>query len=238
MTNDEGQVVLECRSMGAQRGKLEVAWGVELTLRAGEVVALLGANGAGKTSTVEGIAGLVRTTGEVLLGNLRIDSLRTFQRARRGLALVPEDRGLFGDLNVEDNLLLGASVHGARSSDINDVLDIFPTLKTRLRQRSSTLSGGEQQMLAIGRAMAAKPHVLIVDEPTQGLAPRIYDDIIAALGAIKARGVAVLLVEQNIEFASRIADRYLVMSGGQIVSSGDRQGLKQDGELFAHFFHG
>jgi branched-chain amino acid transport system ATP-binding protein len=232
--------VLRTRGLSALRGPLEVSWDVELDISAGEVVALLGPNGAGKTSTVEGIAGLTRTRGEVELDGARIDGLAAFVRARRGLALVPEDRGLFGGLSVEDNIRLGASLPRAGDGDaaIAFVVELFPALGERLRQRAGTLSGGEQQMLAIGRAMAARPVALLIDEPTQGIAPRIYDVILSALATARDRGLAVVLVEQNVEFAARIADRYLIMSGGRIVSSGDRKDLHGGEELFAQFLAG
>ena len=234
-----GAAALRCRELSPRYGSITVAREIDLDVHAGEVVALLGPNGAGKSSTVECIAGRVDGPGEVEVAGHRVDGLPAFRRARAGLALVPENRGLFPDLTVADNLRLGAALdrHGAAS--IERAVDLFPVLRDRWAQQAGTLSGGEQQMLAIARAIVAAPSVLVLDEPTQGLAPRIYDLIIAALEILREQGLAVLLVEQNVGFAARIADRFCVISAGRLVDSGPGERLVRDGDaLFETFMAG
>ncbi len=239
MSDVVGPEALRCRGLSPRYGSITVAREIDLDVRAGEVVALLGPNGAGKSSTVECIAGRVDGAGEVEVAGRRVDGLPAFRRARAGLALVPENRGLFPDLTVADNLRLGAALdrHGAAS--IERAMDLFPVLRDRWAQQAGTLSGGEQQMLAIARAIVAAPSVLVLDEPTQGLAPRIYDLIIAALEILREQGLAVLLVEQNVGFAARIADRFCVMSAGRLVDRGPGERLVRDGDaLFETFMAG
>jgi branched-chain amino acid transport system ATP-binding protein len=234
-TTSDGLVV---RGLSPRHGALTVAWDVDLDTQPGEVVALLGPNGAGKTSIVDCIAGLVAGAGEVHVAGQRLDGMPAHRRARHRLAVVPEDRGLFGDLSVLDNLLLGREISAGRGLSLDEVLSLFPVLGDRRQQHAGTLSGGEQQMLAVARAILADPVALIIDEPTQGLAPKIYDTLIHALGRLKQTGMAVLLVEQNVGFAAAIADRYLVMSGGRIVETGTSDRLTDGERLFEQFIAG
>lgn len=229
---------LTVRGLSPRHGALTVAWDIDLDAQPGEVVALLGPNGAGKTSTVDCIAGLVAGAGLVTVAGQRLDGMPAHRRARHRLAVVPEDRGLFGDLSVLDNLLLGLEAGDGLGLTVDDVLGLFPVLADRRQQHAGTLSGGEQQMLAVARAILANPVALIIDEPTQGLAPKIYETLINALGHLRERGMAVLLVEQNVGFAASIADRYLVMSGGRIVETGSSDRLTDGERLFEQFIAG
>ena len=239
MSDVASAAALRCRGLAPRYGTITVAREIDLDVHAGEVVALLGPNGAGKSSIVECIAGRVDGPGEVAVAGTRVERLSAFRRARAGVALVPENRGLFPELSVADNLRLGAALDRHDAASIDGALDLFPVLRERWGQHAGTLSGGEQQMLAIARAIVAAPSVLILDEPTQGLAPRIYDLIIAALEVLRGRGLAVLLVEQNVGFAARIADRFLVMSAGRLVDGGPGERLVRDGDaLFETFMAG
>ncbi|MGK5114647.1 MULTISPECIES: ABC transporter ATP-binding protein [unclassified Geodermatophilus] len=230
------EAALSCRGVSPRYGSITVARDVDLELAPGEVLALLGPNGAGKSSVVECLAGRVAGRGEVTVGGRRVDRLPAFRRARAGLALVPENRGLFPDLSVADNLRLGGMLDRSGASSIDAALELFPVLRNRWTQPAGTLSGGEQQMLAIARAIVAAPTVLVLDEPTQGLAPRIYDVIVAALEVLRDRGLAVLLVEQNVGFAAEIADRYCVMSAGRMVDIGPGSRLRGDADALFELF--
>lgn len=216
-------------------GHLQVAWDVSIQVSPGEVVALLGPNGAGKTSICEYMAGRIGGTGQVLVAGKNLQNHPAHRRAASGLALVPEDRGLFADLTVGDNLQLGAQLS---DGSIEPAIEMFPILGKRLKQHAGTLSGGEQQMLAVARAILAKPAVLIIDEPTQGLAPKIYETLIDAMRVLRERHMAILLVEQNVGFAAAIADRYYIMSGGRIVSEGGNDDLQDNDGLFEYFISG
>lgn len=234
-----GVVAFRCRDLSPRYGSITVGRGVSFDVCAGEVVALLGPNGAGKSSTVECSAGRVDGPGEVEVAGHRVDGLPAFRRARAGLALVPENRGLFPDLTVADNLRLGAGLDRHGDSSIDEAMDLFPVVRDRWAQQAGTLSGGEQQMLAIARAIVTAPTVLLLDEPTQGLAPKIYDTIIVALQTLRSQGLAVLLVEQNVGFAAEIADRFLVMSAGRLVDSGPGERLRENADdLFEAFMAG
>jgi branched-chain amino acid transport system ATP-binding protein len=218
---------LRVADLRAAYGKIEVTHGVGFAVDRGEILAVLGPNGAGKSSLVSCIAGLVRGSGAIEFEGERIDSLSAPARALRGLALVPEHRGIFGAMNVEENLALGSRMAPrARREEAREVvLDMFPILRERLEQPAGMLSGGEQQMLAVARAMAGLPRVLILDEPTQGLAPRLFGVLIEALRAGAEDGLAIVLVEQNHSFTAKAADRCLVLAGGKVVHEGGAQAL-------------
>jgi branched-chain amino acid transport system ATP-binding protein len=181
------------------------------------------------------MAGRIGGSGQVYVAGQDLQDLPAHRRVASGLALVPEDRGLFSDLTVGDNLQLGAQLS---DGSIEPAVEMFPILGKRLKQQAGTLSGGEQQMLAVARAILAKPAVLIIDEPTQGLAPKIYETLIDAMRVLRGRDMAVLLVEQNVGFAAAIADRYYIMSGGRIVSEGGNDDLHDSNKLFEHFISG
>ena len=221
----EPEVLLEVQDIDVYYGDLQAVRGVSLAVRRGEVVALVGANGAGKTTTLRAISGSVPCRrGSIRFGGRRLNSLRPHAIARMGIAHVPEGRRLFPMLTVWENLLLGACTPEAkaelRSSTLDFIYSLFPRLKERHHQLAGTLSGGEQQMLAIGRALAMKPRLLMLDEPSLGLAPYLVQAIFQALRVINQQGVTILLVEQNVRQALRLADRAYVLENGRVALAG------------------
>ncbi len=215
--------MLELDGLSASYGGLPALHGVSLAVGQGEIVAVVGANGAGKSTLLKSVAGQVTTRGAIRFEGQDIRRLPTHRIARLGLNLVPEGRRLFPRLSVEANLRLGAYARRGdpdRFKPMQLVFELFPRLAERLAQRAETLSGGEQQMLAIGRALMTQPRLLMLDEPSQGIMPRLVDDILAAIGRIRDLGVTVLLVEQRLAEAFAIADRAYVLQTGRIVISG------------------
>jgi branched-chain amino acid transport system ATP-binding protein len=230
--------MLRLRNVDAGYGKLSVLRRVTLHVGAGEIVTLVGANGAGKTTLLGTVAGLVRPrAGQITFGGEAVGRLRPERIVAKGCSLVPEGRQVFATLPVRDNLLLGAHVQLARgrkeevSADLDRVYGLFPVLKARDRQLAGTLSGGEQQMLAIGRALMARPKLLMLDEPSMGLAPLVVKEIFAIVSRIRAEGMTVLLVEQNARSALRIADRGYVLETGRIVLQGTAEELLQNRDV-------
>ena len=226
--------MIEVTDLDVSYGKIQALRRVSLRVAPGEIVALLGANGAGKTTLVKAVCGLLpKQAGAVRLGGEDITRLQTAEIARRGLALVPDGRRLFGPLPVLDNLMLGAYVRLARlrpddvEADLKAVFALFPRLAERRRQAAGTLSGGEQQMLAIGRALMARPRVILLDEPSIGLAPLIVREIFQVIRSLKARGLTVLLVEQNARMGLRVADRAYVMELGRVTAEGPAAALRE-----------
>ncbi|ASI69751.1 ABC transporter ATP-binding protein [Diaphorobacter nitroreducens] len=210
------KTLLSVESVHAHYGKSHVLQGVSLHVGDGELVTLLGRNGAGKTTTLKTIAGVMAPTqGQVRFSGEPMHQLATHLVAQRGICLVPEHRGIFKLLTVEENLLLGQRKHSPWQ--LPDVYRIFPRLKERRANGGGQLSGGEQQMLAIGRALMNAPRLLMLDEPVEGLAPVIVEEIVAQLQTIKAAGVSILLVEQNLEVCTQLADRHYVIEQGAIV---------------------
>ena len=203
-------------------GGLPALHGVSLEVKRGEIVALVGANGAGKSTLLRAIAGLLRPgSGRIDLDGRRIDGRPAHEIVRSGIAYVPEGRHLFGRLTVLDNLLLGAFIHrDGRVQALEEVTSLFPVLKDRARQLAGTLSGGEQQMLAIARGLMSRPRVLLLDEPSLGIAPRLVTRIYEALAAINRAGLTLLLVEQNVRAALACASRAYVLQTGRIVREG------------------
>jgi len=225
--------MLEVRDLQVAYGDQQVLWGVSLEVREGEVVAVVGPNGAGKTTTLLTIAGLLRPRGgQVAFLGSRIDGLPPQAIVERGLALVPEGRRLFGTMTVRENLLLGGylpRVRPQRAARLAEVMDLFPVLADRRHQRAATLSGGEQQMLAIARALVARPRLLLLDEPSLGLAPRLVRRVFSLIREIAGGGVTVVVVEQNVFQVLEHADRAYVMSNGRVTASGPaRELLAQD----------
>jgi branched-chain amino acid transport system ATP-binding protein len=209
--------LLEVRDLHAWYGESHVLHGVDLEIRAGETVTLLGRNGAGKTTSLKSVMGIVgRRRGSVRLEGRELIGLPSNQIARLGLAFCPEERGIFASLTVEENLLLPPVVRSG-GLGLEAIYEMFPNLKERLRAGGTTLSGGEQQMLAIGRILRTGARLLLLDEPTEGLAPVIVQQIGATLRRLKQEGFTVLLVEQNFRFAATVADRYYVMEHGRVV---------------------
>ena len=213
--------MLEVNGLKVSYGGINAVKGVDLEVKAGELVTLIGANGAGKTTTLKALAGLLRpAAGRIHYNGDDITALPAFQLVRRGLALVPEGRGVFGRLTVEENLAMGAYSRRDRANvaaDYDRVYELFPRLAERRRQLAGTLSGGEQQMLAMGRALMSRPRLLLLDEPSMGLAPLMVQKIFETIRRIAAEGVTLLLVEQNAKLALEVCHRGYVMESGSIV---------------------
>ncbi len=218
-------------------GKVEAVRAVSLDVNAGEIVTIIGANGAGKTTLLNAIMGILPLNGGVTFRNKQIGRLEIEDRVAAGLSIVPEHRELFGTMTVEDNLLLGAFRTGRAkaATDIERVNALFPRLKERRKQLAGTLSGGEQQMLAMGRALMGEPKLLMLDEPSLGLAPLIVADIFRTIGELRRAGVSVLLVEQNARAALAVADRAYVMELGEFVMSGSAQEIGEDKRVAASY---
>ncbi|HQS59496.1 MAG: branched-chain amino acid ABC transporter ATP-binding protein [Gallionellales bacterium 35-53-114] len=225
-------------------GTSEVLQGASLEVQAGKVVALIGANGAGKTTTMRAISGMIKPAqGRVLLNGKPVQGYGAARIAKLGLAHAPEGRKVFGPLSVEDNLLLGAYNHlpmffGFRSKaahDLEKVYDIFPRLRDRKQQSAGTLSGGEQQMLAIGRALMANPKVILLDEPSMGLAPVIVQEVFNIIRRLKEAGTTLLLVEQFAKSALEVADYAYVMEHGRIALSGTPAELHKNERMLAAY---
>jgi branched-chain amino acid transport system ATP-binding protein len=227
--------LLELEEVVSGYGASEVLHRVNLQVNEGETVCLLGSNAAGKTTTLRTILGMVRTRqGEVRLRGERIDGLTTPEIVARALTMVPENRRLFSKMSVKENLEIGANLREDKAeiiSDMERVFTLFPRLKERLAQRGGTLSGGEQQMLAIGRALMAKPSLLLMDEPSMGLAPILVEQVFETIKAINDQGVTILLVEQNANVALAIADRGYVIQTGRIVMQDQAKALLANPEL-------
>jgi len=224
--------LLEARGLHAGYGQTKVLHGLDFAVEQGRTTTLLGANGAGKTTTLRAICGLIRPTGEVRLADKRIDREPAEEIVRRGVGHVPDGRGTLMELTVEENLRLGAYTRRDRNgvkADFERMFGYFPRLKERYRQQAGTLSGGEQQMLAIARALLVKPRLLLLDEPSFGLAPLIVADIFNILRRIRAdEGVSILLVEQNSSVALDFADHAYLLETGRIVVSGPAADLRKD----------
>lgn len=230
--------LLAGRSLGASYGRIQVVFDVDLELRSGELLGLLGPNGAGKSSLLGALAGLVRGDGDLELRGKPLRSLPAHQRAAHGLAFVPERRrNIFSSMTVRENLALGLrlSQPHRRAAIIDRILQLFPILHERMEATAGMLSGGEQQMLAIGMALGKEPSVLILDEPSQGLAPVVLDVLQRTLETLKREGLALLVAEQNLAFAAKISDRYVVLSHGAIAASGGKEDLKERGALLAAY---
>jgi branched-chain amino acid transport system ATP-binding protein len=225
-------LILEARGLTAFYGPLQALFGIDIMVEDGGVTALLGANGAGKTTALRAISGLVRREGEILFRGKPIGGLSTESIARLGVAHVPDGRGTFGDLTVEENLRLGAYVRSDRArtaEDFDRVFGYFPRLYERRRQQAGTLSGGEQQMLAISRALLMRPHLLMLDEPSFGLAPLVVAEIFRILAAInRDEGVSILLVEQNASLALDLADHAVLIETGRTALSGASEAIRVD----------
>jgi branched-chain amino acid transport system ATP-binding protein len=224
--------LLALEQLQVSYGGIRAVKGVDLAVEAGELVCLIGANGAGKTTTLRAVTGLVRAAaGRIMYDGADIARLRVHQIARRGLALVPEGRGVFPQLTIEENLAMGAyprSDAGAVAADVERAFALFPRLKERRRQTAGTLSGGEQQMLAISRALMSRPKLLLLDEPSMGLAPLMVEKIFEVIRAIAAEGVTMLLVEQNARLALEVSHRGYVLEGGLVAFTGPAATLLHD----------
>jgi branched-chain amino acid transport system ATP-binding protein len=216
-----GEPVLELRNVSTHYGLVAVLRNVDIQIYAGEMVCLLGGNASGKTTTLKTILGYVTPSeGEVRLGGEPVSGLTTTEVVRRGISMVPENRRLFGNMTVAENLELGAYQRTDRAAieeDRERVLETFPRVRERLKQKAGTLSGGEQQMVAMGRALMASPKVLLMDEPSMGLAPILVDQVFGIIERIRALGTTIFVVEQNANMALSIADRGYVIQTGEVV---------------------
>jgi branched-chain amino acid transport system ATP-binding protein len=211
------EALLSVRGLNAWYGESHVLHGVDLEVRRGELITLVGRNGAGKTTTLKSIMGMIiKRSGSVALEGQETIALPSYRIARHGIALCPEERGIFASLDVEENLLLPPRVREG-GLNVKQVFELFPNLRERLRSQGTKLSGGEQQMLAIGRILRTGARLLLLDEPTEGLAPVIVQQIGASIRRLKTEGFTILLVEQNLRFAGTVADRHYVMEGGKVI---------------------
>ena len=224
-------------------GNIQALRGVNIKVNSGEIVALIGSNGAGKSTLLMTVSGVNKAaSGEIIFDNKNIENLPPHDIVNMGISQVPEGRRIFARLTVEDNLRLGASSNEKGKNfdqDVKDVYDLFPVLKNRLTQRGGTLSGGEQQMLAIGRAMMAKPKMLLLDEPSLGIAPKLVNQIFLAIKNInKEKDVTIFLVEQNAKKALELADRGYVLVNGNVTIEGTGQELLKNKDIQAAYLEG
>jgi branched-chain amino acid transport system ATP-binding protein len=223
---------LQTQDLEVDYGGIRAVKGVDLTVKYNELVCLIGANGAGKTTTLKSLCGMLRPSrGEILYEGRAITGKRSYELVRRGISLVPEGRGIFGRLTVEENLMIGAYTrrdHTGIRSDLENIYSLFPRLLERRTQQAGTLSGGEQQMLAIGRALMSRPRLLLLDEPSMGLAPMLVKKIFETIKRIAEEGVTILLVEQNAKLALAISHRGYVMESGKITLSDNADVLLKD----------
>ena len=223
--------MLEVKDIHSYYGKSHILHGVSLELKQGEMVCLLGRNGVGKSTTLKSIMGIVcPTQGSILFDGQELAGSQPYQVARLGVGYVPEDRRIFRSLTVHENLLMG--IQRAKNTDspergwsIDKIYGIFPNLRERSSNKGSHLSGGEQQMLTVARTLMGNPKLILVDEPTEGLAPLIVRDVLEMLSAVRTSGVTVLMVEQNFKAAIKVADRFYIMAKGQMVFEGDTTAL-------------
>jgi len=233
--NGDGAALLSVQALVSGYGGVRILNGVDVDVMDHGVVALLGANGVGKTTLLRAISGLIPTLeGTITFGGVRVDGLPTYRIARLGISHVPEGRGIFPGMTVRENLQLAsfANAQRDRPAESQEILELFPVLGRRLSQRGGSLSGGEQQMLAIARAMSARPRLLLLDEPSFGLAPRVVQNLYEALAVLKQRGIAMLLAEQAAREVLEIADfAYVIGSGGRILASGEPQRLLSEMDL-------
>jgi branched-chain amino acid transport system ATP-binding protein len=225
-------MLLNVEDIRVHYGKVEAVKGVSLQVMEGDIVTILGANGAGKTTLLSAISGLKHaSTGAIWFSGERIEKLRPWELVKLGISHVPEDRGLFPYMTVEDNLLMGAYVKRSKAEkrrDLREVYARFPRLEERKRQKAYSMSGGEQQMVAMGRALMSKPKLLLLDEPSLGLSPIMVDEIASLITKVRDDGVSVLLVEQNAAIALDIAKRGYVMEIGRIILEGESAELVRD----------
>src|SRR5450755_50614 len=231
--------LLELKGLQVAYGGIQAVKGIDLVVRERELVCLIGANGAGKTTTLKGITGLQPIkSGSIHYDGQDITGKPAFVLVRRGLSMVPEGRGVFGALTIEENLAMGAYTRNDRAAiraDVERVYGLFPRLKERRTQTAGTLSGGEQQMLAMGRAMMSRPKLLLLDEPSMGLAPLMVQKVFETVLTIASEGVTILLIEQNAKLALEVSDRGYVMESGEVTLSGNAKDLLSDPKVRAAY---
>lgn len=230
--------VLDVRGLRVRYGPIEAVKGIDVRVEPREIVALIGANGAGKTTTLKALAGLLPWRGAARYENAPLETLAAEERVRRGLVLVPEGRGILGQMSVRENLLMGAYARPERGhldGEVAGVVERFPALGSKLNVPAGLLSGGEQQMLALGRALMAKPRLLMLDEPSLGLAPRIVSQVFQTIQTLREGGITILLVEQKARQALQVADRAYVLETGRIVAEGRASHLAHDPRIIEAF---
>jgi branched-chain amino acid transport system ATP-binding protein len=228
--------MLQVKNINTFYGKSHVIQGISLEVNEGELVSLLGRNGAGKTTTLRSIIGLTPPrSGNITYEGVDITQKKPFEICRAGIGYVPEDRRIFSTLTVVENLNIAVQKERQQQWDQERIFTLFPNLAERKRHRGKELSGGEQQMLAIARALMGNPSLLLLDEPTEGLAPLIIEELIQVIGRIKKEGVTVLLVEQNVESAFKVADRHYILEQGKVVYSGRNKELMEDKEVMLRY---
>jgi branched-chain amino acid transport system ATP-binding protein len=234
-----GVPLLELKDLQVAYGGIQAVKGIDLHVDQGELVCLIGANGAGKTTTLKGITGLQPIkSGKIHYAGEDITGKPAFQLVRKGLSMVPEGRGVFGALTIEENLAMGAYARDDRAAikdDIERVFGLFPRLKERRKQTAGTLSGGEQQMLAMGRALMSRPKLLLLDEPSMGLAPLMVQKVFETVIAVSKEGVTILLIEQNAKLALEVSSRGYVMESGEITLQGKAKQLLSDPKVRAAY---
>lgn len=238
--------MLSIKNLEAGYGKVKVLHGISIDVPKGQVVTLIGSNGAGKTTTMRAVTGMIKpTAGEITLGNTRIDGFDSYKIARLGLAHSPEGRRVFSTMSVSDNLVLGAFPRytGSRpkgdvKNDLERAMELFPRLKERRNQLAGTLSGGEQQMLAMARAIMLNPEIILLDEPSMGLAPILVDEVFKIIARLKSEGVTMLLVEQFAAAALHVADYGYVLENGRITAHGAADKLMNDPAVKAAYLGG
>jgi branched-chain amino acid transport system ATP-binding protein len=235
----DARPLLALTKLAVAYGGIQAVKGIDLHVAERELVCLIGANGAGKTTTLKGICGLLPIKGgRIHYAGEDITGHASYKLVRRGLAMVPEGRGMFGALTIEENLAMGAYARTDRTaikSDIERVFGLFPRLKERRRQTAGTLSGGEQQMLAMGRALMSRPRLLLLDEPSMGLAPLMVQKVFETIVAVAKEGVTMLLIEQNAKLALEVSDRGYVMESGEITLRGEASALLHDPKVRAAY---
>ncbi|HUC49838.1 MAG TPA: ABC transporter ATP-binding protein [Xanthobacteraceae bacterium] len=233
--------LIEASELAASYGRIAALKPTSLHVKAGEFVTILGPNGAGKTTLLRAMARLIASRGRISFQGRDVTGLRTHELARLGIIMVQEGRGLFGEMTVRENLLLGAFNAGGAAAEIarrfDGVFALFPRLRERAEQIASSMSGGEQQMLAVGRALMAEPKLLILDEPSLGLAPRVAAEILSTLGALNRKGLGILLVEQKAPLALKLAQRVYVLASGSVRAELPASDIKSHHDLARFYFH-
>jgi branched-chain amino acid transport system ATP-binding protein len=231
--------LLVLEKLAVSYGEIRAVKGIDVTVGKGELVCLIGTNGAGKTTTLKGICGLQPVkSGRIRYDGNDVTGLPAFALVRRGLAMVPEGRGVFGGLSIEENLAMGAYIRRDRAAvaaDLANIFELFPRLFERRKQTAGTLSGGEQQMLAIGRALMSRPKMLLLDEPSMGLAPLMVQKVFETVLSVSRSGVTILLIEQNAKLALEVSSRGYVMESGEITLEGDAKALLHDPKVRAAY---
>lgn len=232
--------LLAVRNLAARYGHIEALQSTSLHVAPGEFVTILGPNGAGKTTLLRAITRLIASSGQVEFKGKDVTAFKTHQLAELGIIMVMEGRGLFGDMSVKENLQIGsyklAGSQGDRDRQLEKVFSLFPRLKERISQTASSMSGGEQQMLAVGRALMADPKLLILDEPSLGLAPRVATEILSTLGALNKEGLGILLVEQKAPLALKLAQRVYILSSGSVRAELPTHEIKSHHDLARYYF--